>query len=514
MKPHHLVRSLFAAALLALGAAAQLPSILITLSPVVGEAGHPTTLKIHGAVGDKPYLLVSGSPGATDIPGIGLIQVGLGADFAIHALPVIPASGVLELSCSPECNSPVLDGPCYFQVVTVALGVPALSGLSNLAVLDVASGDCGRCAREAQSDPVVAQYGGGHAFVLGNVPGAFVFAAGGELVERGNGYAHLAGVIARSDNPNQRFVVDLDFTQSVWPGEPNCPPAGSPKLELLPTAYTSGGGPIEPANWHYYEQTSGYLFGQGEFAGAVLSLARLGPAFQVGIGANGKNAQLGASGWLDIHVVQQPANGSWNNSASGDINIDLGQDCGDCASKAVPDAQWSASKFTHSFYLPEIGKDFCFEPGAEYVEYADGSAHLGGTIRRTADAHKAFLVDVTFTQRVNPGAAVFPPTGSPKKSLDPAAYIDQGGPIDPSTWHYFELTTGTLTGIEDYAGGVLKLKRDGPAFQVGWGANDKNLNYGASGWLIVQILSQPSFGASFPLTLDSGDINIDLSNCP
>jgi hypothetical protein len=511
----HLVRNaLGLIVLLAAGLSAQLPPLLTTLTPEVGEAGHPLTLKVYGPAGDHPWMLISGHPGSLDVPGIGTILVGVGPDLMILPLGTIPPAGVLEASCAPPCGTPVTLAPCFLQVLSFNATLTALSGLGGLHALNVVGADCGRCVSAAVSDLTYYGASHAHAFYLPGIGTDFVFVAGGTLVERGNGYGHLSGVIARVSKPSERFLVDIDLQQGVHPGELGYPPAGSPKLELNANAYFDNGGPVDPRTWHYYEQSDGRLSGLADFAGAVLTVHRIGPAFQVGFGANGKNAHFGASGWFDVQITHQPTSGSQLAlNGHGDINVDLDGDCGDCAYKAVPDAQWSASQYTHSFYLPEIGKDFAFDPPGQYVEYADGTARLTGKIHRLSNPNKGFDVDVVFDQRVNPGAAIFPPVGSPKKSLLPSAYVENGGPVDPTTWHYFQTIDGTLSGIDDYAGSLLKITRDGPAFQVGYGANDKNLKWGASGWLIVKILSQPSFGNPFPSTLDSGDINIDLEDC-
>jgi hypothetical protein len=510
--------SLFAFAFVTLGARglhAQLPQLLTTLSPDVTEAGQLQTLKVHGTSGDKVWLLLSGHTGSLDLPGVGTILVGVGPDLSILPLGPIPSSGVLEASCAPGCDSPLLLAPCFMQAFSFDSSSSALTGLGNLQVLQAAGGDCGRCVAEATPDPIHWGVFPAHAFWLPGIGTDFVFVAGGSLVERGNGYAHMSGVIARTSDSNKRFLVDIDMNQALYPGALGYPPSGSPKIELAPQAYYDQGGPVDPQTWHYYQLCDGFLRGMADYEGALLSVQRLGPAVQVGYGANGKNTLLGASGWLDVQVLSQPAQGdALALTGHGDFNVDLLSDCGECALKAVPDPLWSASQYTHSFYLPEIGKDFVFDPAGQYVEYGDGTARLSGTIRRTAKPSKAFQVDVTFAQRVNPGAATFPPPGSPKMSLSPSSYSVNGGPVDPTAWHYFLSIDGVLTGVDDYAGGTLKITRDGPAYQVGYGANDKNLNWGASGWLTVKILTHPTLGSPFPSTLDSGDINIDLVDCP
>lgn len=506
----------FAASLaLAAAARAQAPQLLTTLSPQIGETEHTQTLKVHGTPGDRAWVLVSEHPGELELSGIGTLRVGLGAGLLVLPLGSIPASGVLEASNRPGCDSPLTSAPRFLQVFTLGAVDAQVSGLGLQHVLNTASGDCGRSVQAAQP-ALLPDFGGAPQAVALELPGIgddFAFVAGGTLVERATGYAHLAGVVARASAPQQRFLVELDLAQAVRPGDLDYPPAGSPRIELAPHEYVEQGGAIDPATWHYYEQVDGRLLGLGALDGALLSVRRSGTALQLGRGANGRNGALGAAGELDVQVLAPPTSGAaFAPSGAAVLRLDVGVDASDRATKAAPQSRWSASQYTHAFYLPEIGKDFAFDPPGLYVEQADGTARLTGTIRRASQRSKAFTVDVTFSQRVNPGAAVFPPPGSPKKSLLPRAYVENGGSVDPTAWHYFQHIEGRLTGIDDYSGGVLRVTRDGPAFQVGYGANDKNLGWGASGWLTVAILSHPTFSAPFPSALDSGDVNVDLGD--
>jgi hypothetical protein len=260
----------------------------------------------------------------------------------------------------------------------------------------------------------------------------------------------------------------------------------------------------------------GTLTGIDSFLGAELTLTRRGPAFQVGLGANGKNTNQGGSGWLDALVLQQPNQGTLGGSSFvGDFNIDLDDDCPQCPDTAVGDPQLGVSATGDTpFWLPGIGTDFAFEAGAEWVERANGTATLTGVIARSSNPNQRLEVQLDLSDRVNPGGFGFVPTGSPKKELPSGVYIENGGIVDTDTWHYYLTLDGTLTGLGDFAGALLTMTRRGPALQVGLGANGRNLNTGASGWLDVQTLLQPAQGPSLPLGSD-GDVNVDLDReCP
>ncbi len=85
------------------------------------------------------------------------------------------------------------------------------------------------------------------------------------------------------------------------------PPVGSPKLELLPTAYGGLGG-VLPGEWQYFQEATLFLTSPS----GIQEYTRFGPAFQLGEGANGKNSLLGLSGWFGEQGVMK-----------GDINVAL-----------------------------------------------------------------------------------------------------------------------------------------------------------------------------------------------
>jgi hypothetical protein len=87
------------------------------------------------------------------------------------------------------------------------------------------------------------------------------------LSESADGRADLRGVIVRTSNPAQRFLVELRSHGRVDHHE--VPPAGSPDLGLYPGAYVFDGGRVDPAAWHYYLQSEGTLLGPRRLARRV-----------------------------------------------------------------------------------------------------------------------------------------------------------------------------------------------------------------------------------------------------
>lgn len=183
-------------------------------------------------------------------------------------------------------------------------------------------GDCVDCPFPAEVDPYY-MYSGGHALWLPGVGTDFVFEDGATFVEYDNGTAKLVGVAESLSDSDKRLDVELCYSERISPGAENHPPADSPKLELKSEAYSENGGPVDTSLWHYYAVLEGTVKGLDDLEGLELELSDRGPAFQVGIGASGKNVLFGASGWLDYVVVSQPDYGPEVSDGKGDVNIDL-----------------------------------------------------------------------------------------------------------------------------------------------------------------------------------------------
>ena len=164
-----------------------------------------------------------------------------------------------------------------------------------------------------------------------------------------------------------------------------------------------------------------------------------------------------------------------------------------------------------SLWLPGVGEDFVFTNDSMFAEYGDGTARLTGEVERLSNPNERFLVDFFLSDRVDAGNANFPPTGSPKEELLQAAYAKNGGPIDTDQWHYYQDLDGMLLGLGDLDGGSLSIGRFGPSPQVGFGANGVSLDYGASAWLTMDVLQQPTLTSWNPF--GHGDFNIDIRDC-
>src|SRR5690606_27026929 len=102
----------------------------------------------------------------------------------------------------------------------------------------------------------------------------------GSFVENLAGTAIFTGTFVNNDDSDLSFDFNV-----VFGGKTYAPPAGSPK---------ETGGPcsadVDNTDWYYYTTTNGNLIGTGDLAGAVVNITRMGPAFQLGTGAN-ENSQ-------------------------------------------------------------------------------------------------------------------------------------------------------------------------------------------------------------------------------
>jgi hypothetical protein len=135
--------------------------------------------------------------------------------------------------------------------------------------------------------------GGAYALAYGS---GNCYTAGTDLlfVEYKDGTALLTGSVLKNGS---RAFVEVCFS-----GRTATPPSGSPKYELCVNSGANG--------WVYYPTFSGTVTHED---GTVNKIARYGPAFQVGVGANLQEpTQFGAAGWFTV-----------NGTPHGDFNFRL-----------------------------------------------------------------------------------------------------------------------------------------------------------------------------------------------
>lgn len=400
----------------------------------------------------------------------------------------------------PDCSSPVVTTP---TTPTTSDPTGSTGHIFTSQTL---------CASQASTDSYAFSNSQGHAAWLPGIASDLVFSkeAPGKFVENADGTATFTGTLIRASDPKQSFTLNVSFTgaQATAPGEI--------KKELDAKAYNEGKADIN--SWYFYTGFEGTLTGAGSYLGGQVKVKRVGPAFQVGTGANGKNVHFGASGWFTFDILSQPTNTKYvfyKGGEHGDFNIDLNPCAVQsttttlCAYRAYTDKTYGQYSGGHAVWMPDIATDLIFldsAPGVLVEDSAKGNGKFTGTLVRASNAKNGFILDANLS-----GLQTGTPSGSPKKELVAKAYSEKV--VKPETWYFYTGFTGTLTGFGDYAGAKLNFVRMGPALQLGNGANGKNLNFGGSSWFNYTVISQPT-KKSIVLKGDRGDFNLDIKTCP
>lgn len=340
-----------------------------------------------------------------------------------------------------------------------------------------------------------------------NIPGFdnhWRIETGATMVENADGSMVMSGEAVNVGDPSLRLCFEATGSGRVDPTDPNYPPAGSPKIDSFFTNNNfdiNQGGRSDVSGWRYYENLDGVFTGKGALDGAELTFTRRGPSAQFGVGANLRTQKVGLSAWIDVTIVQQPTTGTHiQHFTAGDFNIEV-NNCVLCPSNLTVGQDFRGIWINGDLYR--------FLNGGEFRENMDGTATLRATVALKDDFSQRFCIDVEFSNAVLPGASSHPPAGSPKtNSLVNNNLFSNGGPIDLDTWRYYENFTGTFTGKGSLEGAELSVSRRGEAFQIGAGANLKEVSLGASGWFDVHVVSQPNSGQH--LSYLNGDFNFNL----
>ncbi len=162
------------------------------------------------------------------------------------------------------------------------------------------------------------KHGGGHAFWLPEMAsgGKFVFDSDAVLNEYNDGTAHFFGSIVAANDADKQWDFDIWF-ESTDEG------SGGPKKELKNSAYIENGGTIDTDTWTYYDfsstKASVLTADSGDYAGQSLDLSDYTNGkypMQIGLGASGKNLDMGFSTWFSY-------DGSQDSTRHADINVNL-----------------------------------------------------------------------------------------------------------------------------------------------------------------------------------------------
>lgn len=214
----------------------------------------------------------------------GAAQLGLGASNK-NVLPGLAVDLAVTVVQQPILGSMTPLGPAQMRATLVT--------------------DMPFCATHCDADAAVSS---GPVRTCLQIPGLgsdFLFLPTGEFVEGAAGTATLTGIVRRQSDHTDEWALSLTLSGRVDPGSPAHPPAGSPVQQLLPAAYASQGGPVDPQAWHYYTQATGTLTGAGNNAGGLIPLQQQG-AVQVGLGAAHANLFCGLAAELVAGPITQP----------------------------------------------------------------------------------------------------------------------------------------------------------------------------------------------------------------
>ena len=234
---------------------------------------------------------------------------------------------------------------------------------------------------------------------------------------------------------------------------------------------------------------------------------------QVGISANGQNANFGAAAWFFWEEVGTGRKGTGDFTLNMDNLCPDDLECPDDAyrhvlSNAVSDGAHGGNH-DHSIWMPNLfvqGQKaiFTFDKDA-YMDITkdDSQAHIYGyaTVTKGGGASMGarYLVDVKFNRATN--------DMMPKKELKAGYQPDEV----TKNWKFFEMDETQATMTNTSTGQVVKLTHK-PAdkkmgLQVGLTANGKNVKFGASAWFYWEEVGTGRKG--------HGDFNLDLENlCP
>ncbi|NNF17401.1 MAG: hypothetical protein HKN70_11695 [Gammaproteobacteria bacterium] len=146
-------------------------------------------------------------------------------------------------------------------------------------------------------------------------------------------------------------------------------------------------------------------------------------------------------------------------------------------SAAVSDPTYHGGGHQHALYLPAFASDMVFETGSRFEIFSDGTGMLTASAYSLSNTDLMFDVILTFSGLTETAGSM-----GPKKELQSHAYLENGGPVDTTTWFYFASWTGHLIGDGEAAEIDLTLEGRGAPFQWGIGANGKNVEFGGSGW--------------------------------
>ncbi|HKX45700.1 MAG TPA: hypothetical protein VJP77_03290 [Planctomycetota bacterium] len=133
--------SLVAAALAASPVLAAGESLTLAFSQASYLPGQEVVLTIDGPTGLATFLLLDTVPGPTEIPGVGIFDLGFSSDFLFLPLGLLPEDGI-TLTYAFVCGRPAVGATTYAQAVGIDTATLAIqiSNSDSLTIYDACDG--------------------------------------------------------------------------------------------------------------------------------------------------------------------------------------------------------------------------------------------------------------------------------------------------------------------------------------------------------------------------------------
>lgn len=190
-----------------------------------------------------------------------------------------------------------------------------------------------------------------------------------------------------------------------------------------------------------------------------------------------------------------------------------------CASEALGDGTGcSLANGDHAISMPGLAIDLLWNYNLTTptltLNEDDGTAHLHGILSDPLNPDLVLKVDLWLSGMAPLGTV---PLGAPSTPFPHYCYLDGGGLLDPVSWRYFSAITGNIYAIPGTAfeGLFLTTNLAADPFQIGFGANAKNANFGLEGRFVWTVAHQPLdqfLSVSNPIM--HATVNVDLEyNC-
>ena len=236
------------------------------------------------------------------------------------------------------------------------------------------------------------------------------------------------------------------------------------------------------------EQVDAFLTGLGEHAGTSVQLELEGER-------SGSSLLLAGESLLHSgldHLGLQP-----DEPISAELELELERSASRTSVSApLPEVGLSSLRDASCMALEEVARNLVPVEPLLLEELEDGTGRLHGLLQDSVDRRRRFELDLLLVGRLPASALAAEVAPAPLLELAPAAYVEAGGPCDPSRWCRYEAARGVLRGRDAFEGAELVLRSRAP-LQLGHGASGMAREWGLLVPLDAEVRTAPRVG-SFP----------------